>query len=89
MQGKLARSTNKVLNKGTKVQMRNQPNDRPLESADPRAKDNTSEEGIFTNGFYEPFVLPNHKGDLLQHVNAKLYQLDIRNVENDFIPSQD
>jgi hypothetical protein len=45
MQGKLARSNNKVLNKGTKAQMKNQPNDRPLlilEQRTTRAKNASS-----------------------------------------------
>ncbi|KAG1741549.1 uncharacterized protein EDB91DRAFT_1131097 [Suillus paluster] len=52
-------------------------------------KESTQESAITTNTFYEPTVLPDYGGDLFQHVNAKLRQLDIRNVENILIPPQE
>ncbi|KAG1734242.1 uncharacterized protein EDB91DRAFT_1225736 [Suillus paluster] len=52
-------------------------------------KESTQESAITTNTFYEPTVLPDYGGDLFQHVNAKLHQLDIRNVENVLIPPQE
>lgn len=87
MQGKRARITKKALNKGT-----NSADGKAAEStstADTELKDNTKEGGITTNNFYEPAVLPDYGGELFQHVNAKLRQLDIRNVENNLIPPQD
>ncbi|KAG1795860.1 hypothetical protein EV424DRAFT_1353357 [Suillus variegatus] len=52
------------------------------------SKDNTQETEITTNTFYDPTILPDYGGDLFQHVNAKLRQLDIRDVENQLIPPQ-
>ncbi|KAG1789894.1 uncharacterized protein HD556DRAFT_1243241 [Suillus plorans] len=86
MQGKRARITKRALNSGG-------------DSADGKAtgsssstdaglKDNAKEDSITTNDFYEPTALPDYGGELFQHVNAKLQQLDIRNVENKLIPPQ-
>jgi hypothetical protein len=87
MQGKHMRITKKVLNKGT-----NSADGKAAEStstADTKLKDNMKEGSITINDFYEPIVLPDYGGDLFQHVNAKLHQLDIWNVENYLIPPQD
>ncbi|KAG1727369.1 uncharacterized protein EDB91DRAFT_1208287 [Suillus paluster] len=87
MQGKRARVQKKVLTK----------NDESAEgktaggtsSNDVEPKGNPSEAAITTNTFHEPTILPDYGGDLFQHVNAKLRQLDIRNVDNDLIAPQE
>ncbi|KAG2125169.1 hypothetical protein DEU56DRAFT_759412 [Suillus clintonianus] len=53
---------------------------KPVEGTSPTdgsAKDSGSEAAITTNTFYESSILPDYRGDLFQHVNAKLRQLDI------------
>ncbi|KAG1752318.1 uncharacterized protein EDB91DRAFT_1195154 [Suillus paluster] len=87
MQGKRARVPKKELAK----------NDESAEgktaggtsSNDVETKGNPGEAAITTNTFYEPTILPDYGGDLFQHVNAKLRQLDIRNVNNDLIAPQE
>ncbi|KAG1806040.1 hypothetical protein EV424DRAFT_1350863 [Suillus variegatus] len=58
-------------------------------TADGGNKECAQEAAITTNTFYEPTVLPDYGGELFQHANAKLCQLDIRNVENILIPPQE
>jgi hypothetical protein len=58
-------------------------------SVDAGSKDNIHEAAVTTNTFYEPAILPNYGGDLYQHINVKLHQLDIRDVNNELIAPQD
>ncbi len=44
---------------------------------------------VAVGSFYDPNLLPDHRGDYFKHVNAKLVQLDIRNEENNLIPPWD
>ncbi|KAG2363180.1 hypothetical protein BDR07DRAFT_1484012 [Suillus spraguei] len=52
-------------------------------------KGNMHEATITTNTFYNPTTLPDYGGDIFQHENAKLQQLDIRDEKNELIPPQD
>jgi hypothetical protein len=36
--------------------------------------------------FYDPNLLPDHRGNYFNHVNAKLVQLDIRDEDDNLIP---
>ncbi|KAG1784310.1 uncharacterized protein HD556DRAFT_1315194 [Suillus plorans] len=78
IQGKRARIVKKQLPAAMKVERANGGN-----------KECAQEAAITTNTFYEPTVLPDYGGELFQHANAKLCQLDIRNVENILIPPQE
>jgi hypothetical protein len=85
IQGKRARIVKKMItnsNEGGETKSTDS-------SADGSNKEGVQEGAITTNMFYEPTVLPDYGGDLFQHVNAKLRQLDIRNVENVLIPPQE
>ena len=44
---------------------------------------------VTTNDLYHPSVLPDYGGDLFKHVNAKLRQLDLRDINDDLIPPQE
>ncbi|KAG1851154.1 hypothetical protein F4604DRAFT_1592499 [Suillus subluteus] len=68
------------------------PDDKPAEgtsSVDTGTKENMHEAPVMTNTFYEPTILPDYGGELYQHVNAKLRQLDIRDVKSKLIAPQD
>ncbi|KAG1839109.1 hypothetical protein DFJ58DRAFT_667921 [Suillus subalutaceus] len=86
MQGKCARVAKKAIssrgeNPDNKVG--------DISPTDTGAKENTHEGAVTTNMFYEPTMLPDYGGDLFQHINAKLRQLDIRDVNNELIAPQD
>jgi hypothetical protein len=85
MQGKRARVTKKAVSNTENKDGRSAGGT----SADGGSKEHSQETVISTNTFYDPTTLPDYGGDLFQHVNAKLRQLDIRNVENDLIAPQD
>ncbi|KAG1742351.1 uncharacterized protein EDB91DRAFT_1081514 [Suillus paluster] len=53
------------------------------------ATPNTNEVTITTNSFYELNILPDYHGDLFQHKNTKLHQLNIRNIDNELVAPQD
>lgn len=85
MQGKYVRVIKKVItssNEGGESKSTDS-------TTDGGNKECAQEAAITTNTFYEPTVLPDYGGDLFQHVNAKLHQLDIRNMENVLIPPQE
>ncbi|KAG1894299.1 uncharacterized protein F5891DRAFT_961758 [Suillus fuscotomentosus] len=86
IQGKRARVAKKTINDMSEL---GEGKAAKKDSVAGGSRDNTQETEITTNTFYDPTVLPDYGGDLFQHINAKLHQLDIRNVENEFIPPQD
>jgi hypothetical protein len=85
MQGKRARVAKKTIST---------PNDNPdqkekeTSSTETSGKNNAQESAVTTNTFYEPTILPDYGGDVFQHVNAKLPQLHIRDVDNKLIAPQ-
>lgn len=85
VQGKRARVTKKTINDTSEHGEGKAAKNNSVAGG---SKDNTQETEITTNTFYDPTVLPDYGGDLFQHINAKLRQLDIRNVENELIPPQ-
>ena len=44
---------------------------------------------IELGSFYDPDLLPDHRGDYFKHVHAKLVQLDIRDENDTLIPPWD
>ncbi|KAG2135277.1 hypothetical protein DEU56DRAFT_737960 [Suillus clintonianus] len=87
MQGKRARVEKKALNSNNDI-----PEGKCAEggsSSDRGTKEQNPETAISINTFHDPTTLPDYGGDLFQHVNAKLRQLDIRNVDNELIAPQD
>ncbi|KAG2145934.1 uncharacterized protein EDB93DRAFT_1104563 [Suillus bovinus] len=66
MEGKHARITKKVLNKGTDSVIGKVTESLP--TADTGLKESTKEGSITTNDFYEPTVLPDYEGKLFQLV---------------------
>jgi hypothetical protein len=43
---------------------------------------------VTTSTFYEPSVLSDYGGEVFQHSESKLRQLDIRDVDNELIAPQ-
>ncbi|KAG2151979.1 hypothetical protein BD769DRAFT_1658426 [Suillus cothurnatus] len=87
LQGKRPRVTKKTINSSN-----DNSDNKTAESTsaeDTAPKENTHEPAMTTNTFYDPTVLPDYGGDLYHHVNARLRQLDIRDVNNDLIAPQD
>lgn len=89
MQGKRARIAKKTI-----IALADDENGKVTEgssTADGGMKDNNNihEVAVTTNTFYEPTVLPDYRGELYKHVNAKLHQLDIRDADNELIAPQD
>jgi hypothetical protein len=87
MQGKRARMTKKTINNNNNNGENSSDKCHPPTNL--KDKEGSQETVLTTNTFYEPTILPDYGGELFQHVDAKLRQLDIRNVENDLIPPQD
>ncbi|KAG1797593.1 hypothetical protein EV424DRAFT_1333334 [Suillus variegatus] len=87
MQGKRTRITKKALSTGTDGG--DGKRTKSESTAHTKTEDDAKGGCITTNDFYEPTVLPDYRGKLFQHINAKLRQLDIWNVDNILIPPQD
>ncbi|KAG1812783.1 uncharacterized protein BJ212DRAFT_1301275 [Suillus subaureus] len=86
MQGKCTRIMKKVLSREKEDEDGQTANGSSSTEVGP--SNNSGEKGITTNNFYKPTVLTDHGGDLFQHVNAKLHQLDIQDVNSDLIQPQ-
>ncbi|KAG0691706.1 hypothetical protein DFH29DRAFT_819128 [Suillus ampliporus] len=76
-QGKCAKITKRTLVKAGE--------DSEGKSTESLTTRDTHEAVVTTNSFHEPNILPDYHGDLFQHEDAKLHQLDIRDVNNDLI----
>ncbi|KAF8445032.1 hypothetical protein L210DRAFT_3502415 [Boletus edulis BED1] len=61
----------------------------PISTAPSKEIANKPTLAVTTNDLYHPSILPDYGGDLFRHVQAKLRQLDFRDVNDELIPPQD